>query len=291
MSHQNKTTRIMLVSLVAIALIGAVAGLDFFQVFANGQEVCPHGGAWTKVDGLTGKSYTFNAPSGKVIVETCYKAGTEVVYDTINPGETSVTVTSAFQFDLSHASFRLDDIKEEPTEEPTEEPKFSPLTVSGECLGIEDVQTSAAQIQWTVKNENENAISFSWSANNGQSGNGVVPGFGTTSFTTNGDGTSVTVTYVVENSETETTSSVEACSEEPTPTPTEPPKETTPTPDPTETGEPTESEPKVDPKPDLAAGGSAPTLGSLITLLSVTGTVIGLVHYLTKKIKKGEIIN
>jgi hypothetical protein len=28
----------MLVSLVAIALIGAVAGLDFFQVFANGRK-------------------------------------------------------------------------------------------------------------------------------------------------------------------------------------------------------------------------------------------------------------
>ena len=40
--------------------------------------------------------------------------------------------------------------------------------------------------------------------------------------------------------------------------------------------------------PDLAAGGSGPSLGSILTLLVIAGGSLGAVTYLTVKIKKGE---
>ena len=77
------------ISLMLITLV-STNGL----VYAQGQETCPDGGDWTKVDGLSGTSYTFNAPEGKLIAETCYKAATYVIFSVIDPPQASVTVVS-----------------------------------------------------------------------------------------------------------------------------------------------------------------------------------------------------
>jgi len=243
--------------IVTIVLLAAVlfstAYFGETAVFAQGQETCPDGGDWIKVDGLTGKSYTYNAPAGKVIIETCYKAGTEVVYDTINPPQTSVTVTSEFQFDLSHASFRLanqtptptptytftptptqtftptptqtftptptqtftptptDPVTPTPTETPTDEPDLEELILTGICADLVVSSVGSNQISWTVTNNNDEAISFSWTANNGEFGNEVAPANGSVSFMTENDGTQVTISYLLDNEEVEDMAEAEAC--------------------------------------------------------------------------------
>jgi hypothetical protein len=79
------------------------------------QETCPKDEGWTKVDGLTGKSYSFNSSSDKLIVEWCYKASTTVKYGSVNPPSSSYTVESSVNDknqeiqNLSDASFRLID--------------------------------------------------------------------------------------------------------------------------------------------------------------------------------------
>jgi len=93
------------------------------NVFAQGQETCPASGDWIKVDGLSGTSYTYTAPEGKLIAETCYKASTFVINDIINPPQKTVTVVSTVGHDLSHASFRLVD---EPSPSPTPTKTFTP---------------------------------------------------------------------------------------------------------------------------------------------------------------------
>ncbi|MBW6466406.1 MAG: hypothetical protein K0B06_07890 [Brevefilum sp.] len=116
----TRTTHITLLAL-AIVLVSAFG----FTAIASAQgDVCPSGGSWVKVEGINAQSYTYTAPSGKLIVETCYKAGTTLVYNVINPGVSSITVTSTvwnptennYQ-NISHASFRLAD---PPTPTPTQ---------------------------------------------------------------------------------------------------------------------------------------------------------------------------
>jgi hypothetical protein len=107
----------------ATILLFATPLLVLNSAFAQGQETCPASGDWVKVDGLTGTTYTYTAPAGKLIVETCYKAATNVIFNIINPPKKSVTIISEVGFDLSHASFRLID---EVTPTPTQTKTFTP---------------------------------------------------------------------------------------------------------------------------------------------------------------------
>ncbi len=83
------------------------------NVVENGQETCPSGGDWHKVDGLSGYEFTFNAPEGFLVAEWCYKAATKVVRGDVEPPAASVTVVSTVTNqngelqELSHASFRV----------------------------------------------------------------------------------------------------------------------------------------------------------------------------------------
>ena len=102
---------------------------------------------------------------------------------------------------MSHASFRLvDDDKEE---------DLDPLTLTGECL--QSLLANTATIEWTVTNPNDESIAFSWSANNSENGNGNVPANSSTTFTTNGDGNKVTLTYDLNESSTQTELKIEVC--------------------------------------------------------------------------------
>ena len=145
-----------------------VSPLLFSQnVAAVAQETCPDGGDWVKVDGINAQSYNHVAPEGKEVVEVCYKAGTTVKYETIDPPQTSVTVTTdvpnpnnnAFQ-DISHASFRLAD------EEKQEEQPFVRITYicTAEIAGI--VEGYGLDVQpgdhiWRIRHESGPATNFS----------------------------------------------------------------------------------------------------------------------------------
>lgn len=106
-----------------------------------------------------------------------------------------------------------------------------------------------------------------------------------------------------EETPTPTPTSTEPTKEEtptPTPTSTEPVKEETPSPTPTSTatGSPKESTPTATPEPtdppqpqptpDEPAGGNGPSLGSLLTLLMIAASGIGLVTYLAGKVRNSE---
>jgi hypothetical protein len=126
MDKKNKITFFKWgIVLTSILLMVTTVLILMNPVFAQGQETCPATGDWVKIEGLSGKEYIYTAPEGKLIAETCYKAGTEVEYDTISPPQKTVTVTSTVGFDLSHASFRLVD-EPQPSPTPTDEPTPSP---------------------------------------------------------------------------------------------------------------------------------------------------------------------
>jgi hypothetical protein len=116
----TRTTRI---TLLALAMI-LVSAFGFSARVSAQAEVCPDSGDWVKVNNIDAQSYTYTALGGKLIVESCYKAGTTLRYASYNPGVTSVTLVSDvlnptennFQ-DISHASFRLAD---PPTPTPTQ---------------------------------------------------------------------------------------------------------------------------------------------------------------------------
>jgi len=282
--------------IIALILFSATSLMILNPVFAQGQETCPNGGGWIKVDGLSGTSYTYTAPEDKLIAETCYKAGTVVEYDTIIPPQKTVTVISTVGFDLSHASFRLVDEPQPsptptdeptpsptptdeptpsptptdgptptPTDEPTpsptptEELDFEPLSLTGICpeivTSIGVFQASEETITWTVSNENDIEVAFNWSANNGQSGSGIVPANGSANFVTDIDGYAVDLDYMLGDETMEEQASIEPCE----------PQQETEEPTPTATEEPTE-EPEVteDPEPDQPAGGMGPSLISTI---------------------------
>jgi len=329
MSHKNKLRNVLLTVVIALGLITLWAGADYFEVFANNSQVCDESAPWVKVGG---SPYTYNAGPNQIIDAVCIKGGNEnspndylvTLYadgwhqlggeNCVSASGIGTSSASASRngeaegnvcADISHVSFRLADKPDpteetpepteetpEPTEETPEEPKNQPLSIQGVC--------ETDFVVWTITNGNNKAISFSWTATNGQSGNGNVPASESIKLNTNLDASGITISYSLNNEPAELKGTVEVCSEEPTPTKTEPPKEETPTPesteeptpDPTEvstsesTPEPTEAKPQVDPKPDVAAGGRAPSFGSIFTLLGIAAVGIGSISFFFLKIKK-----
>jgi len=88
-------------------------------VTAQGQEVCPNtGNGWIKFDNLSGFVFTYTAPDGYLVAESCYKAATEVVYETYDPPQKSIVITT-FRHEISHVSVR---IVPEPIPTPTQTP-------------------------------------------------------------------------------------------------------------------------------------------------------------------------
>lgn len=106
-----------LLVLLAGLLIGA--GVVFASGNETGPNVCPSGGDWTKVDGLSGTTYTFTPPAGFAVTDNCYKhstyrhfgSGPTVTAD-IHCGSYHYHFPSTWhrhcnQYALSHASFKL----------------------------------------------------------------------------------------------------------------------------------------------------------------------------------------
>ena len=105
------TTKDFITAVVAVIAIMAAVwfGAGLFSTAEATVSSCPSGGSWTKVEPLSGHSYTWTAPEGCKIVETCYKHSTYTHYKTIAPS-TKATVTADWHswhwYDLSHASFK-----------------------------------------------------------------------------------------------------------------------------------------------------------------------------------------
>ena len=106
---------ILLLALGALLLVTSFGSVR--TVTAQGQEVCPNtGNGWIKFDNLSGFVFTYTAPDGYLVAESCYKAATEVVYETYEPPQKSIVITT-FRHEISHVSVR---IVPEPTPTPTQ---------------------------------------------------------------------------------------------------------------------------------------------------------------------------
>jgi len=109
--------KILLLALGALLLVASFGSGR--TVTAQGQEVCPNtGNGWIKFDNLSGFVFTYTAPDGYLVAESCYKAATEVVYETYDPPQKSIVITT-FRHEISHVSVR---IVPEPTPTPTQTP-------------------------------------------------------------------------------------------------------------------------------------------------------------------------
>lgn len=100
------------------------------QVIAQGQEVCPNtGDGWIKFDNLNGYSFTYTADEGYLVAESCYKASTDVVYQTYEPPQQTVVITT-LEHELSHVSVRVVPEEVTPTSTPvvTETPEPTPTS-------------------------------------------------------------------------------------------------------------------------------------------------------------------
>ncbi len=113
-------------------LIGIVVAFFLITWLSYGKaeavETCPATGDWIKVEPLSGKTYTYSPAPGCTVSDNCYKHSTYVHYGT------GVTVTADShctkwewwgcdrwtQYDLSHASFKVDCVAPTPT--PTNTP-------------------------------------------------------------------------------------------------------------------------------------------------------------------------
>jgi hypothetical protein len=98
--------KIKLISIFVAVFITALLFLSYSSAHGQ-QETCPDWGSWIKIEGISGKEYTYTAPENALIDATCYKAGTNVVISLIEPPQRVVTIISAYQFDLSHIAVRL----------------------------------------------------------------------------------------------------------------------------------------------------------------------------------------
>lgn len=100
------------------------------SVIAQGQEVCPNtGNGWIKIDNLNGYTFTYTAEEGFLVAESCYKASTNVVYETYEPPQETVVITT-LDHELSHVSVRVVQEQVTPTSTPvvTETPEPTPTT-------------------------------------------------------------------------------------------------------------------------------------------------------------------
>jgi hypothetical protein len=89
---------------IAIALLLSVVNVPV----AGQAETCPVGNGWIKENVGDEPSFQYTAPDGMVVAESCYKAGSNpLVYDTYDPPQKQVSLTSKYQQGISHASFRL----------------------------------------------------------------------------------------------------------------------------------------------------------------------------------------
>ena len=115
--------RVVGYGLTVAALTGALVASGGMAAGVQPAFICPDGYGWVKVDGPFGQTVFAPAPDGQLIVEVCYKAGTNSSTYSVEPVEgvsiTSTLVNNGGQVaDISHYSIRLVPVVT-PTPEPT----------------------------------------------------------------------------------------------------------------------------------------------------------------------------
>lgn len=144
MSAKRTATFLSIFALVVMVLgVFATAGPAYASPdeTGGGADVCPEGGDWVKVDGLSGHSYSYSAPAGKLVAEVCYKHAWYLHQYDVTPPAPGVIVIADWhplpftsrwwRPELSHASFRLVDAPE-PPEPPDGE--ISRTVIDGDCV-------------------------------------------------------------------------------------------------------------------------------------------------------------
>ena len=126
--------RVIGYGLTVAALTGALVASGGMAAGVQPSFICPDGYGWVKVDGPFGQTVFAPAPDGQLIVEVCYKAGTNSSTYSVEPVEgvsiTSTLVNNGGQVaDISHYSIRLVPVvtpTPEPTVTSTPEPTLTP---------------------------------------------------------------------------------------------------------------------------------------------------------------------
>lgn len=131
-SAQRTGAMVAVLTILVLAALFAVMQ----SAWGTGQDTCPEGGGWVKVDDLDGLTYTFDVPDGYTVTENCFKAATTLVFGT-GPTVTNTTVVNknGQLQEISHASFLL--VKEDTsstttTTEPTTTTTGEPTTTTTE---------------------------------------------------------------------------------------------------------------------------------------------------------------
>lgn len=111
---------------LVLAILLTLVGPVLAATPNNGQETCPDGDGWVKVDSLSGYDYTYTPPAGYHVTQNCYKHGTYVHYGsgpTVSADTHLVCNPQGncreIRYELSHASFLLEQDEVPPTNTPT----------------------------------------------------------------------------------------------------------------------------------------------------------------------------
>lgn len=158
---------VLMLSLVSFTIVLAENNPTFEENTSNSQDqVCPSEDGWTKLE--AGKdfpneliSWTVNAPSGQLIIRTCYKStNADPVYDPtsgiFDPGKESYTFTSAIKNQngqtqaLSHVSYKLSTSGPTPTPPPTPDPAVVSHNIDCLCSNGESSHTITFTITGAV---------------------------------------------------------------------------------------------------------------------------------------------
>lgn len=135
-----------------LIVLGLLLALGLASQPVEAVTTCPQTDGWVKVDHLSGFSYTYTAPEGYLVDQTCYKAATQIVYEIVNPPASPVTVTSTVTNsngqlqELSHASFHLIEIPRATPVTPTATPITPTATpVTPTEIATETVEPTATE--------------------------------------------------------------------------------------------------------------------------------------------------
>lgn len=165
----NKTLKkfagLVTLAFVAVLLV-PVAGL----ATGGGQDTCPEGNGWVKVDGLSGLSYTYTPPEGYTVSQNCMKVGSHdpvigsgptVTNSTLfnSPGNLpngavctapGVPVNGCALQNISHASFLLVPVGTTTVPEETTTVPEETTTVPEETTTVPEETTTVPEETTTV---------------------------------------------------------------------------------------------------------------------------------------------
>lgn len=92
--------------LKVLLLVIILTGFWFEGIHAL-TDACPEGDGWVKFYRLDDYAFTYAAPEGSLIAETCQRERNSIFYFDIVPPQEWVTITTVTGGKIHYASFRL----------------------------------------------------------------------------------------------------------------------------------------------------------------------------------------